>query len=75
MIDIKVIVKTKHESLGGRDMFELNKTRDYSCICTSSSSELYFMPKEDFLGKVPNLDVIKDILLSEYDRIIERYKE
>ena len=74
-VDIKVVVKSTHESLGGRDIFESDGTREYGCMCTSACSEVYFMTKENFLSRVPNLDVIKEMLISEYERIKERYAE
>ena len=74
-VDIKIIIKAMHESLGGAELFEESATREYGCVCSSSTCNVYFMSKHDFLVRVQNLDVIKEIMIKEHLRVGERYKE
>lgn len=75
MVEVKVIIKGIHESIGGADVFEERPNREFSCVCSSSFCDVYFMSKECFLTRVPNLDAIKEILKAEQGRLLERFKE
>ena len=74
-VEIKIIIKAIHESLGGAELFEESATRKYSCICSSSTCDVYFMSKSNFLTRVQNLDAIKEVMIREHHRVGERYME
>ena len=71
---IKIIIKSRFESFGGFELFN-QQTRFYSSICASSTCEVLFMNRSNFLNRVPYLDLIKPIIIEENDRITQRYYE
>jgi CRP-like cAMP-binding protein len=68
---IQVIIKGKNESVGGFELFS-HKPRQFSCICVSSTGEVYFIPKEIFLSKIPNFDSIKTMIEDDNRRLEEQ---
>ena len=74
-VDVKIIIKGSFESIGGNEILQKIDTRQYSCIVSSGDVDLYYMSKANFLTRVQNLDLIKEMLETENFRIMERYKE
>ena len=72
--NMKIIIKSRFEAFGGFELLN-QQTRFYSSICTSSTCEVLFMSRTNFLNRVPYLDLIKPIIIEENDRITERFYE
>lgn len=71
--DIKVVIKGKNESVGGYEIMGNYLTRQYSCICMSNKADVFFIQKEHFLSRIPNLEYIKEQIEEESQRLTERY--
>jgi CRP-like cAMP-binding protein len=72
--DLKIIIKGPRESFGGYELLENIEFRAYSCICSSPSVELLYLSKALLLSRVPHLDLLRDLIIDEHRRIMERYK-
>ena len=72
-INIKIIIKGKHESVGAFEILNYSDTREFSCYCSSTESELYFMPKNIFYSRINDLDTMMSIFVEENIRISNRY--
>lgn len=71
----KIVIKGKNESIGGYEIFNDIPSRQFSCYCNSSTAEVYFITKDHFLSKVPNLESIKSIINEENMRLEKRFNE
>ena len=75
IFDVKIVIKGKNESVGSFEIIENIETRNFSCACLSSQVEVYFMSKQVFYTRVQNLDIMKNIMILENKRLIERYNK
>jgi CRP-like cAMP-binding protein len=71
----KIVIKGKNESVGSLEVIDGIETRRFTCYCSSSHLEVYFMPKDIFNTRIPNLEFIKPILCSENGRLTDRYNK
>jgi CRP-like cAMP-binding protein len=69
---MKIIIKGKNESIGGYEVLNNLPNRCYTCVCNSTKAEVFFVEKEVFLTRIPNIEVIKEILEEENKRLIQR---
>lgn len=70
---LKVVIKGNFESVGGYEIFKNLAMREYSCHCISTQGEVYFVSKDTFVTKFPNMDGIKSKIFEENQRLDERY--
>lgn len=75
VVQVKLVIKGSYEGFGGFEIIESQSLRTYSCICSSISCEVLFMPKSTFLSRVPHLDLFRDLILNDHARIMKRYEE
>ncbi|OMJ83478.1 hypothetical protein SteCoe_15580 [Stentor coeruleus] len=73
--DVKIIIKAANQFFGGYEIFKYIESRIYTCTCTSATSECYYMSKMSFLSRIPHLDLVKDPIFEDHERVMERYKE
>jgi CRP-like cAMP-binding protein len=71
----KIIIKGKNESIGGYEIFNNLSFRQFSCSCNSTTAEVFFISKEQFLSKVPNIESIRSIIHTENMRLEERFQK
>lgn len=74
-VNVKIIIKGKHESIGSLEVLNGGDYREYSSYCTSTHAEVYYISKAIFWSRVPNLDEIKEIMSDENTRLSDRFAE
>lgn len=72
---LNVIIKGKNESVGGFEIIEKIPFREYSCVCTSTYAEVFFVHKDHFLTKFPHFESIRNLLKDSNSRLTERYQK
>ncbi|OMJ72986.1 hypothetical protein SteCoe_28438 [Stentor coeruleus] len=71
---LNVIIKGKNEAVGGYEVVEKILYREYSCTCTSTKAEVYYVQKEHLLTKFPHIESIRSMLKDSNKRLTERYQ-
>lgn len=71
---LNVIIKGKNEAVGGYEVVEKILHREYSCICTSTKAEVYYVQKEHLLTKFPHIESIRGMLKDSNKRLTDRYQ-
>ena len=74
-VQVKLIIKGSFDGFGGFEVIKSQCLRSYSCVCSSITCELLFMPKSIFLSRVPHLDLFKEMILNDHARIMQRFEE
>jgi CRP-like cAMP-binding protein len=71
----KIVIKGKFECFGGFDTVEHLETKSYSALCSSATCEVLFIANTHFLTRVSNVDVIRDFIVEDHERILARFAE
>ena len=74
-LDVKIVIKEKFEGFGGFDVIQNKETRSFSCICSSSTCEVLYISRPNFLTRVTGLDHIRESLIEEQSRILTRFDD
>ena len=72
---LKLCYKGKNESTGAYEVINSRTTRIFSCMCDSTTAEVFYISKEHFFSRIPNVEFIKEIMTGENARLMERYEE
>ena len=73
--ELKLCIKGKGEIAGGYEILNNITNRIYGCVCHSTISEVFVIRKDNFQYRIPHFELIKEVLLSENERLEERLKE
>lgn len=74
-VDVKIVIKERFEAFGGFDVIQNKESRSFSCICSSSACEVLYISKQNFLTRVTGLDHIRENLIEEQSRILNRFDD
>ena len=72
---LKIIIKGENESIGGYEILNNIPTRQDSCVCKSSNAEVFYVQKETFFSRIPNIETIKEIIEEENFRLNDRFEK
>lgn len=75
LIDVKIVIKSMYEGFGGYEIITQKDARVYTCTCSSASCELLFIPKTAFMSRIPHLDLIRGLIISEHERLMDWFFE
>jgi len=73
--EIKLCIKGKGEIAGGYEILNNITHRIYGCVCHSTVSEVFVIRKDNLLHRIPHFELIKEVLISESERLEDRLKE
>ena len=74
-VQVKLVIKGSCEGFGGFEVIQSLSLRTYSCVCSSISCEVLFMPRSAFLSRVPHLDLFRELIVNDHARIMNRFEE
>ena len=74
-VQVKLIIKGSFDGFGGFEVIKSQSLRAYTCVCSSITCEVLFMPKSMFLSRIPHLDLFKEMILTDHARIMQRFEE
>ena len=72
---MKLCIKGKNESIGGYEILNRIECRIFSSVCVSTSAEVYYILKDHFFSKIPQLENLKNEISFENSRLLDRFKE
>lgn len=72
---LSLCLKGKNESVGGYEIIKNLPNRIFSCICNSTTAEVFFISRLHFLSRIPRVEHIKDLIAIENERLFKRYTE
>lgn len=72
--ELRLYLKGKGEIAGGYEILNNLSYRVYGCVCNSTVAEVYVIRKDNLLNRIPHLELIKEVIVAENQRLEDRLK-